>query len=165
MPFPFLCPQAEVDAHDGERRRAREAEVVSGIPPHPVGEADGQPGRRRRVHPNPGGGEDGGSAAPPTAPRPEQATLPGEGRQAHLGREAARHLLEAEHVGGHRADDPRGGVAVVEEVAQVVAHHPQDVVGTGADRAGHPLTRASSAAPMRPASLPRTARTMPASGR
>ena len=132
VPHPFGRPQAEVHADDGDGRQAgavaRERDGRGGIPPRPVGEADPEATPAHVVDDHPRRGQDRRPARAETATVPEQATGAGERREPELGREPARHLLQAQHVGGHGAHHPGGGRAVVPQVVHVVRHDPQHVL-------------------------------------
>ena len=125
VPQPFGRPQAEVHADDGDGRQAgavaRERDGRGGIPPRPVGEADPEPTPAHAVDDHPRRGQDRRPARAETATVPEQATGAGERREPELGREPARHLLQAQHVGVDGAHHPGGGRAVVPQVVHVVA--------------------------------------------
>ena len=161
----FGSTQAEVDTDHGERLSARERHSNRGIPPRPIREPHPKPPRGGRVDPRAQGREDGRAPTAQPSTRPEQPALTGKCGQAELGGQATRHLLKTEHVRGDRANHTRGRGTVVEEVTHVVRGDPEHREADRCRVGPHVRDRASSATPMRPASLPSCARTMRASGR
>ena len=137
------APPRRARSRSGARRpRCTLTTVTGGRPgPSPASEtvAAAYPrvrsGKRTRRRPaahvvddDPRRGQDRRPAGAETATVPEQATGAGERREPELGREPARHLLQAQHVGPHGAHHPGGGRAVVRQVVHVVRHDPQHVL-------------------------------------